>query len=305
MIFGFHPDAVIFTMIDQLTLVIVSFNSGHLLIERLEQLRDFNITVIDNASHDGSPATIKQRFPTVHLIESEHNLGFGRAANLGLKSVTTPYALLLNPDVETTPHDIEALLSHVNTITDTWLFLAPNTGTPPSHLKKSSATSNQHPNQTQLDRIGFATGCALLFNVESFHTLGGFDENIFLFFEETDLCKRAENLGYSMYYAPTIIFPHEGGNSVENVSNLSAIKIWHYHWSRLYFCKKHHQWLKLVQLLIKSIVTYPVKLRTTSDPEKKVIYKMRHSAAVYFTKSKPAFVSPTQAFLPESQNTTQ
>ncbi len=281
MIFGFHPDAVIFTMIDQLTLVIVSFNSGHLLIERLEQLRDFNITVIDNASHDGSPATIKQRFPTVHLIESEHNLGFGRAANLGLKSVTTPYALLLNPDVETTPHDIEALLSHVNTITDTWLFLAPNTGTAPK--------LSEHQSQTSLGRISFASGCALLFNVESFLALEGFDENIFLFFEETDLCKRAENLGYSMYYAQHISFPHEAGSSVENVDNLSAIKIWHYHWSRLYFCKKHRMWLTLTHLLIKSLLSYPLKLLLTSKGEKKLIYRMRHAAAIDFISRKPAF----------------
>ncbi len=280
-------------MIDQLTIVFVSYNSGHLLLDRLEQLQTFPITVVDNNSHDGSAEIIKARFPDVKLIENDSNLGFGRAANLGIQSLNTPYALLLNPDVEANAQNINALVKEITNLTEKWLFLAPNTGMPP--------TPDKSKNASHLEHIRFASGCALLFNRQSFNELKGFDSNIFLFFEETDLCKRAEKQGYGMYYAKDIIFPHKEGSSVENVENLSAIKIWHYHWSRLYFCKKHGMWLALIKLLLKSLITYPIKQRLTSSEEKKLIYRMRHSAATSFTTGKSAFSHPSQAFIPDIQ----
>jgi GT2 family glycosyltransferase len=83
-----------------LTLIIVSFNSTAVIEKCLTGLLRHvpcKVYIIDNASPDGSAAQLSARFPDVDVITLGTNVGYGRAANAGLRLTTTPYALLLNP----------------------------------------------------------------------------------------------------------------------------------------------------------------------------------------------------------------
>ena len=99
-------------MTDQVTVVLVTYNSRRILPLALASLAGLpHVTVVDNGSRDGTPALARELMPRAQVIEAGANLGFGRANNLALKQVTTPYALLLNPDCELQPGALAALLA--------------------------------------------------------------------------------------------------------------------------------------------------------------------------------------------------
>ena len=94
----------------QLTTIIVSYNTRHLLDECLADLHRAETAigggvcvVVDNASRDGSAEHLIEHHPDVQLIRLEQNVGFGRANNAALPRVHTPFVLLLNTDAFMTP----------------------------------------------------------------------------------------------------------------------------------------------------------------------------------------------------------
>ena len=104
----------------ELPIIIVSWNVRELLARCLASIQvelqrsqiAGRIIVIDNASHDGSPDMVRERFPHVELIARDDNLGFAKGNNVGLRLVSDcEFALLLNPDTEVQSGAIATLLA--------------------------------------------------------------------------------------------------------------------------------------------------------------------------------------------------
>ena len=100
-------------------IVVLNYNGAGRIercIERLLETRypDLRVTVVDNASSDGSPARVEQAFPEVDLIENGANLGFARGNNRALRVATEPYLGLLNPDTEVEPDWLHPLVARLN-----------------------------------------------------------------------------------------------------------------------------------------------------------------------------------------------
>ncbi len=279
---------------DQVTIVFVTYNSCQLLGNMLRELGAYNVLIYDNASSDDTVSKLEKDYPLVRLHSSEINSGYGRAANNAFRQIDTPYAFLINPDVEVHSEQIDAMIASIqlaNSHGDDWLFVAPETGSPPEPYQTNA--SDPFP------QIQFAGGCALLINLTAHWRLDGFDENIFLFYEETDLCKRAVKAKIKMYYADHISFQHAAGQSVKPSPQLNTLKRWHYHWSYLYFCKKHHQWVQLIGTILKNVLIYPIKIMLIDkDSEKSKIYRTRRSATLAFIKGRSAFTADKLPYIP-------
>lgn len=100
-------------------IVVLNFNGAGRIERCLERLLatrypDLRVTVVDNASRDGSPASVEQAFPEVELIENSANLGFSRGNNRALRAATEPYLGLLNPDTEVDPDWLHPLVTRLN-----------------------------------------------------------------------------------------------------------------------------------------------------------------------------------------------
>lgn len=95
---------------EAVSVIIVNYNTVDDLRRCLKSLPEVPTVVVDNASTDGSGAMVQQGFPRVALVQSFVNRGFGRACNEVLPHCTTPYALILNADIEATPGAIERLV---------------------------------------------------------------------------------------------------------------------------------------------------------------------------------------------------
>lgn len=212
-----------------ITLLIVSFNSASTLIQCQAELLAsgrFPVVVIDNASTDGSADRIAKAYPSVRVLRMDRNMGYGRAANRGLAEVETPYAFLLNPDLEVTADGVQSMLDFAQTHASEASLFAP------AVVERDA----RHEGAMSRDWI---IGAAMLFKMKNFEDVGFFDESIFLFYEETDLCRRLRQRGQRILLNTDVHMHHLGGQSSCPNSNVEALKNWHRGWSYLYYLRKH------------------------------------------------------------------
>ncbi|MFC1467967.1 glycosyltransferase family 2 protein [Verrucomicrobiota bacterium] len=261
-----------------LTIIIISYNSAGIINQCQKELLlsdRFQIVCVDNASPDGSGNKLRDQFPDVDVISLDKNIGYGRAANVGLRKADTPYALLLNPDLVTSPEDIQQLLEYAENDTSNTAIWGPAslkkdfTGEPPQSVK-------------------WVSGCAMLFDVEKIRKVGLFDENIFLFSEETDLCERTIAAGYEIKLCKDIYFDHLVGQASTPNPHVEYMKWWHFGWSQCYRMTKngHCTWIRNPR---RKLLTYRMHSFTSSSPEKRMKWKAKADGASAFIRGDKAF----------------
>ncbi len=103
----------------------------------------------------------------------------------------------------------------------------------------------------EIQEVDVVVGAAFFIRSSLFHALGGFDENFFMYFEESDLCQRAQNQGYKLIYTPHVSLIHLKGYSVQKSANAMAIE---YRRSQLYYYQKHRPLWE--QLLLRVYLFY-------------------------------------------------
>jgi N-acetylglucosaminyl-diphospho-decaprenol L-rhamnosyltransferase len=214
-------------LLEDVSVVVVTFRSRDVVAECLESLREPNpgaITVVDNASKDGTAELVRERFPLVRVLEVDRNIGFGAAANAGVETVESPYVLVLNPDARPLHGALSSLRECAAEHADAAIVvpaLVDETGRPqPSRVGYPTPRWTGAPALTSFPRArfasrdrGFAVGAALLFRREAFRSVGGFDPDYFLFYEEVDLCLRLEEAGWAIASCRAATFRHVGGAS--------------------------------------------------------------------------------------------
>jgi N-acetylglucosaminyl-diphospho-decaprenol L-rhamnosyltransferase len=189
---------------DTITVVLVTYNSRAILPLALASLADApHVTIVDNGSADGTPALARALMPRAEVIEAGANLGFGRANNLALEKVRTPYALLLNPDCELQPGAIAALLEATRRYPEAaiWgpkVYDAPGRlglcYRPPFYARQPDALIDPDGDLC----TEFLTGAAMLLNLRLMRAVGFFDPWFFLYLEDDDLCLRARRAGHPL-----------------------------------------------------------------------------------------------------------
>lgn len=263
---------------DSLTVVFVTYNSHMVIGNCLTQLVSdptLRIIVVDNNSTDDTPRRIRERFPGVRIIEQKQNIGYGRAANLVLRNTDAPYVLLLNPDMITTTAAIHKLLSHaVNDTTRTAIWS-------PATLKKDY--TGEPPQE-----VKWVSGSAMLFNVEKIRKVGLFDENIFLFSEDTDLCERTIRAGYEIKLCRDILFNHYVGQSSSFDSKIEYMKWWHFGWSQCYRKTKNGHYM-LFRNPWRKYFTYRIHSYIATSKAKRMKWKAKADGSLAYIRGVKAF----------------
>jgi GT2 family glycosyltransferase len=205
------------------SVVVVTFESRDVIAGCLESL-DEPVVVVDNASADGTAAFVRERFPSVRVLELEQNIGFGAAANAGVDAVESEYVLVLNPDARPVGDAVSSLRACAGASPKAAIAvpaLVDEDGRPqPSRIgyptwrwTGSPAVTSFPGRRAANAEHGFAVGAALLFRREAFRSVGGFDPDYFLFYEEVDLCLRLEQAGWAIVSCRAATFQHTGGTS--------------------------------------------------------------------------------------------
>lgn len=217
------------------TIVCVTYLSRDLADPLCDMLRPFpNIILVDNASTDGTAASLRERLPHATVIENTHNEGYGRACNLALAGVCTPLTLLINPDCVISPDSLATLMATLQRYPSTGLVapqsldrdLSPRKSYRPAFHLRMNKARYRVPDATCSAQ--WVHGCCLLLRTHAFHRIGGFDERFFLFFEDDDLCLRMQNAGFDCLLEPAATILHTGGASSTPTLRNRFLRCYHY-----------------------------------------------------------------------------
>lgn len=224
-------------MATDLTVVVVTYNSAHVIDGLLDSLPDAlgglraQIVVVDNGSTDDTVVRLEERGGCT-LIHST-NIGYAGGINKGVRSVErTRAVLVVNPDVRMHPGSVPPMLEAVEhpgigiaapQVRSADGSLHRSLRREPSLPRTLGLTGTGHPifaeyvmsndEYTSPMTVDWALGAVLLISRECYDAVGGWDESYFLYSEETDFCLRARDLGYRTQYQPEAIATHIGAQS--------------------------------------------------------------------------------------------
>jgi GT2 family glycosyltransferase len=238
-------------------LTVTTNAAGHLgaYFDALEAVTysNWSLTVVDNASSDGSPEIVRKRRPVANLLENESNLGFTGACNRALailrEDEAIDYVLFLNDDTEVTPDFLEPLVEFA----DAQTFVAPKTylANQPGLLddaagefdwwrgtwKRRVLGREESPAHNRAREIDNANLSCLLVPRSAFHEVGLLDDAFFVYYDDTDFCRRALDAGYRIAYEPKSVVYHRKGATLGG--QLSAFGCYYLARNRPYLMRKH------------------------------------------------------------------
>jgi len=236
-------------MSKDLTVIITTFKSDLKIENCLNSINSqIKVIVIENSQSESFKIHIEKKYKNVECILPKENLGYSKANNLGLSKVKTKYALILNPDTVLDPQAINNFLEFTKNHED-FAIVGPN--------QNEQIKNNLKETPFEVKKI---KGYAMFLNLSKFSNIGFFDENFFLYLEETDLCKRVERIKEKIFVDPNIQILHLGGASVDSEfsDEVELNRNWHWMWSRFYFNKKHSNYffalISVIPKLFSSIL---------------------------------------------------
>ena len=246
-----------------LTVIMVSWNACDLLATAIASVppivggATIELIVVDNASTDGSPEMIAERFPNVRVIRNAENVGFARANNQALVESRGEYVLLLNSDTQLHSGALASLVSfleehpHVGIVGPQLVYPDGRRqfsfGRFPS-LREQAAIAfglgryvirDDHTarNNQSEQEVDYVSGACMLIRRTAIDVVGIMDEQFFMYCEETDWCYRMRKAGWSVCFEPAAIVMHVRGGSTRIVRGEMLGELYR---SRVRYMRKHH-----------------------------------------------------------------
>lgn len=239
----------------------------------LADFPDAHVDVVDNDSRDGSEAKLRAAVAAlgpgarVEVVQTGHNGGFGYGNNAGIRralarSDSPEYVYLLNSDAFPDPGSIRALVEFADAHREVGIFGSYIHGpdgdphetafrfpTLASELEGSARLGVLSrllrrsivalPMPTTATRVDWLAGASMLIRREVLERIGLFDETFFLYFEETDLCRRARLAGFETWYVPESRVTHIGSVSTGMKDRARPVPSFWFESRRHYFAKNH------------------------------------------------------------------
>nr|MBU1328195.1 glycosyltransferase family 2 protein [Candidatus Omnitrophota bacterium] len=216
-----------------ISIIIVNYNRKYLLKDCIDSIkaqsfRDIEIIVVDNGSSDGSIDTASAYYPEVKLLQNTENLFFCKANNQGVKETKGDFILCLNSDCVLDKDYLKEALSSFDldekigmvsgkilrtdkkTIDSAGLFVARNRKPLERGYGKHDKGQYERPEYI----FGVSGSCMLMKKImmdDIKDKNGYFDETFEIYYEDLDLCWRAQKKGWKAYYNPKAIAYHERG----------------------------------------------------------------------------------------------
>ena len=266
----------------KLTVVIVSYNVKHYVEQCLRSVvraiegMDAEVYVVDNHSRDGSVDYLRQRFPSVHVVDSPHNLGFSRANNIAIRQSQGDYVLLLNPDTFVGEDVLSTCVDFMDEHpqaggigvkmlkTDGSKAMESRRGvpTPLTAFYKVTGLCALYPKSRRFGRyyMGFLpwdeaaqieviSGAFFMLRRKALDQVGLLDEDYFMYGEDIDLSYRLLKAGWQNWYLPVSILHYKG----ESTQKTSFRYVHVFYDAMLIFFRKHYGHLSF-------LVSLPIKL---------------------------------------------
>jgi len=226
-----------------ISIIIVNYKSKDKALKSIQAVRGSEtgglaneIILVDNASGGGNADAIRTAFPDMKIIESDRNLGMGAGNNLGIKAAAGKYILVLNPDTYLEKNTLKSLYAYLDENPDVGI-VGPKLFYPDGKLQ---VTCFRFPkpytfllrrtflgcifkqalddylmadyDRQSVKEVDWIMGSCFLLRRSVLGKIGGaFDERFWMYFEDTDLCRRVQNAGYKVVYYPQASAVHDHG----------------------------------------------------------------------------------------------
>jgi len=243
-----------------LTVVIVAFKSKHLLEKRIQEIgKHIPVIIVDNSLDINNKNFLESKYKNIEVILPEENLGFGKGFNIGISQAKTQFVFLTQPDLVLADDCINKLIECIKYFND-FTILSPLDVSNKDFInyeiykKYDDEIKNNIFNLEEVDYVDLSW----LINMNNFDSKDKWDENIFLYFEAPDFCKRIKNRSKKIFVAKNIRTSHLGSKSHEEKYNHEAqlTRNWHYNWSRFYYLKKHNNYFYAFKKMIPSVIKF-------------------------------------------------
>lgn len=283
--------------------VIVNWNTADHLqwcIESLlkETILLRNIVVVDQNSTDGSTRTTRRNYPKIRILSRKENDSYGRAVNLGVEHLDTPFVVVANADAFPRQGCVRAL-SEVLEKDRSILIVGPRlydeSGKDVTRFSRTSIfrgfllelmpkrfrgvwrrfEKTVHSQRTTSD-VKYLEGSFMMLRRQLFLDIGAFDEGFTFFHEEADLCTRAVKSGFRVLHVPDAAATHAGGRSfaqtpLRHAREFSKNMVRYYERHAL----RRAVWLKRVlRVILKSKILILKVLNVANRPQKKRVERI-------------------------------
>ena len=301
----------------KLSVVILNYNVRYFLELCLQSVEaalidiPSEIIVIDNNSKDDSCMMVKEKFPSVVVIENTSNIGFSKANNQAIKVAKGAYVCILNPDTVVPEDGFIKVLDFAETKSNLGIIgcrLVDGAGKflPESKrnipvvsiaIKKILGSSKyyyaNHVSDHGVGKVDVLVGAFMLIKREVYNLLGGFDEEYFMYGEDIDLSYKSLKSGYDNYYYGDVSVIHYKGESTRK----DEVYLRRFYGAMQIFYNKHFKKNSLFDFLIylgiKWMVLFnsahkitpkkpSISLLLSKDPDQKLVEKLNPVIASSF-----------------------
>ncbi len=290
---------------DKVAIVILNWNGAKMLQQYLPTVLNYSrdeatVYVADNASTDNSLTLLKEQFADCRLVVLDKNWGFAEGYNKALAQIDAEYYLLLNSDVEVTPHWLTPMIA----LMDAHPEIA---ACQPKLLSVFNRDQFEYAGAAggYLDRFGYpfcrgrlfesveqdkgqydteadvlwATGAALMVRARIYKEVGGLDARFFAHNEEIDMCWRMRIRGYRVVCMPQSVVYHVGGGTLPKGNPMKTFLNFRNNLTMLYKCLPDAElrYVMCVRWLLDYVAAWQTLIVNRNLGDFKAIYKARHA----------------------------
>jgi GT2 family glycosyltransferase len=284
----------------EVSVIIVNYNTSLLAEQCIASVyahtmaNSFEIIVVDNASSDRSIENITTQFPEIQLLQNQSNLGFGKANNQGINLALGEFVFLLNSDTVLHSDAIGTFVKYMRRPENSRVAVcgaALSTGTDRpatsfgnfpgifqcisslgfSYLYRSYYRKHLDIGVANYDdkikKVDFISGADMMIRKSVLQQTGAFDEDFFLYFEETELSYRIQKAGYYSVLLPEVKITHYEGSSsaTDNAALFNYNTYRYYAESRQLFYKKAYG--SFYAIMVKPVYMLYTALKSMAGKE--------------------------------------
>ena len=262
---------------DNLTIIIVTIKSEKVIEKCLNSIDPkVKKIIIENSSDENFTQKLKDKYQNIDCYNSGKNLGMGVGNNLGIKKSKTRYVMILNPDTILNNDTLDKIFKISKSLDFAILSPISDKDNFPNYKIKNK-TNYLEKDFFEVDQVD---GYSMVIDKTKFDEKF-FDENIFMYLENDDLCLRVKKKGEKIFILKNAKINHLGAKAVNEkfYNELEFSRNWHWNWSKFYYRKKHYGFIFAFIIGLPSFISSCLKCLFF------LIFKNKFKFKIFFCKA--------------------
>ena len=265
----------------KLSIIIVTYKSDEIIYKFIKKIpKNIKVIIVENSKNYELKKNVEKKFKNTRVF-LRNNEGVASSINFGVSKLKTEYFIHLSPDLLVNFKQIKNFFNYAKKLKNNFCALGPR------FLNTKQKGHIQINEKLKIGKINSIHGSYMFMTKKNFHKIGGWDKNIFLFFEETEFCYRGKIKNLFCYQINSVktktIDTTVKINDKQLRNNWQNLLRWHFIWSKFYVTKKKFGTLFSVILFIPIIfrTIFRIFLYTIFYNKKKLVkYKFRFNGLI-------------------------